>query len=337
MRGPSIADSAEGAAPPLVLDDLAPDDPWRQVRWALLAVFAVVFVWSVWVKGLPVARLAVLGWVAGAFVVGNVGRPLHRQQRMVTDLVLYAVMWLAYDYSRGMADSFDFPLQVEAPMLVDRVLFLGTDPTVWLQRQLYSAQHVRWYDVVGSVVYFTHFFLPVAASVFLWVRYRPEWLRYIRRFATVLFAGVATYVILPTAPPWMAASRELHYQILDPLARPTGRGWGELGLSTVSSVLIRGQEWSNATAAMPSLHAAFALFVVVFFWPFVQSRPLKALMALFPLAMTFSLVYFAEHYVIDALAGFAYVAVSFWAWGKWEQRSRNRACNTALDALGAQR
>lgn len=285
------------------------------------------------VNGLPVARLAVLGWVAAAFVLGNVGRPLHLQQRMVTDLVLYAVMWLSYDYSRGIADTFDFPLQVEAPRNLDRALFVGTDPVVWLQDRFYSPTEVRWYDVVGSLVYFTHFLVPVAASVFLWIRYRPEWVRYIRRFATVLFAGVATYVVLPTAPPWMAASTSHPYQILEPLARPTGRGWSELGLSTVNSVLLKGQQWANPTAAMPSLHAAFALFTVVFFWPFVHHRILKVAMAAFPVGMTLTLMYFAEHYLVDALAGFAYVGASFWFWGRWERRRRERHVDAALDAL----
>jgi membrane-associated phospholipid phosphatase len=321
--------------PTVTLDDLAPDDPWRRVRWTLLALLGLVFVWSTVANGLPVARLAVLGWVAAAFVIGNVGRPARLQQRMIADLALYATMWLSYDYSRGIADAFGFPLQVEAPRNIDRALFFGTDPVVWLQDRFYSPTEVSWYDVVGSIVYFTHFFVPVAASVVLWIRYRPEWIRYMRRFATVLFAGVATYVILPTAPPWMAASTSYPYQILEPVARPTGRGWSELGLSTVNSVLLKGQQWANPTAAMPSLHAAFALFTVAFFWPFVQRRALKAVLAAFPVAMTLTLMYFGEHYLVDALAGFAYVWASFWFWGRWERRRCERQVATALDALAA--
>ncbi len=312
-------------------DVSTPEDRWRQVRWLLLALLVLVFVWSTLVNGLPVARLAVLGWVAAAFVVGNLGRPWHLQRRMVADLVLYGTMWLSYDYSRGVADTLGFPLQVEAPRNIDRALFFGADPVVWLQDRFYSPTQVRWYDIVGSLVYFTHFVVPVAASVFLWIRHRPQWVRYMRRFATVLFAGVATYVVLPTVPPWMAASPKYPYQILEPLARPTGRGWSELGLTTVYDVLLRGQQWANPTAAMPSLHAAFALFTVVFFWPFVQRRALRVLMALFPVAMTLTLMYFAEHYLIDALAGFAYVGASFWFWGRWERRREERRGATALE------
>ena len=169
-------------------------------------------------------------------------------------------------------------------------------------------------------MYFTHFFVPVATSVYLWIRYRDEWVRYMRRFATVLFAGVLTYIIAPTVPPWMAASNQFHYQILEPLQRTTERGWSWLGLETVSSVLLRGQQWSNPTAALPSLHAAFALFVVIFFWKKFPREWMRWTALLFPLAMAVTLVYFGEHYVTDIFVGWAYVAGSFWFWNRWEDK-----------------
>jgi len=290
-----------------------------KARAVALVSYGAIFSWSFQANGLPVARLAVLGWVGGAFLVGNIGQPLAKQRQMVVDLVLYASMWLAYDYSRGVADSFGFPLQVEAPRNIDRAMFLGTDPNIWMQERFLETS-VRWYDVLGSLVYFTHFFVPVATSVYLWIRFRDRWLRYIRRFATVLFAGVLTYVVLPTAPPWMASSTKHPYQIMEPLSRPTGRGWNELGLETVSSVLLKGQQWANPTAAIPSLHAAFALFVVVFFWTRMPNSWWRGISLLFPFAMAVTLVYFAEHYVIDIVAGWLFVAGSFWFWGRWESR-----------------
>ncbi len=291
----------------------------KNVRIVALVVYGTIFVWSFQANGIPVARLAVLGWVGGAFLVGNIGKPFAKQRQMVVDLVFYATMWLSYDYSRGIADTFGFPLQVEAPRNIDRALFLGTDPNAWMQDHFLEAS-VRWYDVLGSLVYFTHFFVPVATSVYLWIRFRDEWLRYIRRFATVLFAGVLTYVVLPTAPPWMAASEKYPYRIMEPLSRPTGRGWSELGLETVNSVLLKGQQWANPTAAIPSLHAAFALFVVVFFWNRMPNRWWRGVSLLFPFAMGLTLVYFGEHYVTDIVAGWLYVGGSFWFWGRWEKR-----------------
>ena len=291
----------------------------RSIRFGLFLVYDLVFIWSFAYNGLPVARLAVLAWVSVAFIISAIGKPSQQQRQMIGDLTLYAGMWLSYDYSRGIADSVGFPLQVELPRNIDRFLFFGTDPNVWIQEQ-FLRPTIQWYDVMGSLVYFTHFIFPVAMSVYFWIRHRTEWVRYVRRFATVLFAGVATYVVLPTAPPWMASSTKFPYQIMEPLERTTGRGWNWLGLETVNSVILRGQQWANPTAAVPSLHAAFALFMVVFIWKRVESRWVQGLLALFPVAMGLCLVYFAEHYVIDVLMGWAYVGASFWLWGRWERR-----------------
>lgn len=294
-----------------------------RLRIVLFFLYGAVFVWSFANNGMPVARLAVLGWVAIAFIISSITKPTRQQLQMVRDLTLYAVMWLSYDYSRGVADSFGFPLQVEMPRNVDRFLFFGTDPNVWIQEQ-FRSEGTRWYDVLGSLVYFTHFLFPVAMSVYFWMRNREQWIRYIRRFSTVLFAGVVTYIVLPTAPPWMAASTKYPYRILEPLARTTGRGWNTLGLDTVNSVILRGQQWANPTAAIPSLHAAFALFMVVFIWPNVRRTWIRVALAAFPLMMGLSLVYFAEHYVIDIVAGWLYVAGAFWFWNRWEHK-RNRS------------
>ena len=291
----------------------------KYLRWGLLGTYCLAFIISFAQNGLPVARMPALGWVSTAFIIGNVGKPMRNQLQMIGDLTLYACMWLSYDFSRGIADSLGFPLQVELPRNIDKVLFLGNDPNTWMQQQLWN-RNIQWYDVFGSIIYFTHFFVPVATSVYLWIRYREQWIRYIRRFASVLFAGVLTYIVMPTVPPWMAASDQYPYQILEPLQRSTGRGWSWLGLDTVGNVLLRGQQQSNPTAALPSLHAAFALFVVVFFWQRITKPWVRYMSLLFPLSMAWSLVYFGEHYVTDILAGWAYVGASFWFWNRWEAK-----------------
>jgi membrane-associated phospholipid phosphatase len=194
---------------------------------------------------------------------------------------------------------------------------------------------VRWYDIVGSITYFTHFIVPVAAAVILWVVDRRQWVRYVRRFATVVLTACACFVMLPTVPPWMASSTsdQYDYRILPPLHRSTGRGWHELGLSAFTHAWETGRDWANPVAALPSLHAAYALFVVAFLLPTVRRRWVKAAMLIFPLMMAASLVYFGEHYVVDVLAGWALVGGSFLFWGWFEQRQRTRAADRAIAAL----
>jgi membrane-associated phospholipid phosphatase len=69
---------------------------------------------------------------------------------------------------------------------------------------------------------------------------------------------------------------------------------------------------------MPSLHTAFALFVVAFFLTTTRKRWWPLLLS-YPLAMTFTLVYSGEHWVIDVLVGWAYVGLTFVAVGLAER------------------
>jgi membrane-associated phospholipid phosphatase len=317
--------STEIHAPAAPAEAISPPrrDPWPIVRWILLGTYAICYMVYVWRVGLPIARIAVLISVGIPVLLAQVGRSPRIVLRTIGDLTFYIVMWLAYDRSRGWADELDFPLQVELPAYIDRFLFFGTDPNVWMQRRFYNAGDVRWYDVIGSLIYFTHFLFPVLAAVVLWISSRNQWVRYVRRFATVLFAGVATYIVMPTAPPWMASSKP--YNLFPELARPTGRGWQELHLKSVSKAFLKGADWSNPTAALPSLHAAFALFVPLFFFTWVVSWKWRSLMLLFPLAMGATLVYFGEHYVTDIVLGWLYVLASFAVWGWWERRRADRS------------
>jgi hypothetical protein len=290
----------------------------RHLRTAALIAYVIAFIWSGITNGIPTDRIAVLAWVLGGFVAGNLGRSRERQWLMLRDFSLFVAMWFAYDYSRGIADQLGMPIQVFAPRNVDRFFFFGTDPNVWMQSRFYEAASVRWYDVVGSMVYFTHFCVPMAAAVALWIRNRDQWVRYMRRLATVLFMGVATFIVFPAAPPWMAA-RDGHLSAK--LARPAVRGWSHLGLDTVSNVIERGREVVNPVAAVPSLHVAFSLLVILFFAPQLP-KYLKPLVVIFPVCMMVTLVYFGEHYIIDGVLGVAYVLIAFRFWNNYESPTK---------------
>lgn len=307
---------------------------WPHVRAALVAAYAITYVWWFFARGVIIDRISVLLSVALFLAVVNVGRPWRAWTRMSLDLGVFVAMWLAYDESRGAADRLGMPIQVESVRNIDRILFLGTDPTVWLQQQfLGEPGDVRWYDVVGSMVYYSHFIVPPVVIAVLWAVSREQWGRYMRRFATLLFVACAMFVLLPTAPPWMAAGGRnrlgLELDALPPLRRPTGAGWRHIGLDGFVKAWDHGRDWANEVAAMPSLHAAFALFVVVFFFPWVRSWWWRALMLLYPLSMALALTYFAEHYVADALAGWLVVGFVFWLWHRVEPRAQVAAQSSA--------
>lgn len=235
---------------------------------------------------------------------------------MLKDWSLFAFLLFAYDYSRGLADQLGRPVDFTVIRNIDRALFFGHDPNVWIQQHLNISPNLAWYEYPLAVTYMTHFILPIGVAVVLWMRNRTDWVRYMRRLGLLLGTGVVTYVIFPVAPPWMAA-RDGY---LAPVRRITARAWSDMGLSIVSKVFERGAAITNPVAAVPSLHAALALLVVVFFW---RRMPLwlRVVSPVLPAAMALCLVYFGEHYVTDILVGWLYVWLVVWAASSWERRN----------------
>ena len=285
------------------------------IRRALIAVYGLVFLWSAKQFGLPVDRIAVVLWLLGALVCGNFGKPMREQRAMVRDWAILVALLFAYEYSRGIADQLGTRVHMTAIRDIDRFLFFGNDPNVWVQNHFNISRKVSWYELPLAVVYMTHFVFPVAIAVVLWLSNRRQWDRYMRRFALLLGAGVATYILFPVAPPWMAA-RDGY---IGDIARITARGWRSMGLSTVSKVFDRGKEITNSVAALPSLHAAFSLLVVVFFFKWM-STPWRIISLILPVSMAFALVYFGEHYVTDILAGWLYVGAASYVATRYEHK-----------------
>lgn len=304
-----------------------PDRRWADRSWlarlraGLLVAYGIVYVWWFFTYGVIIDRISVGVSVVVFLLIAHIGKPWREWARLPLDLGLYALMWFLYDETRGAADRVGLPLQVDSVIIIDRVIFLGVDPTVWLQQQ-FATSTVRFYDVIASIAYFSHFIVPVIVVAVLWVANRRQWIRFMKRFATMLTIACVMFVLLPTAPPWMAAggSRRIPLDSLPELRRGASRGWTHLGFEGFVHTWISGRDWANPTAAMPSLHAAFSLFVVVFFFPAVQSWRWRVVMLMYPLIMGLSLVYLAEHYVIDVLAGWAVIGVSFLVWNRIERR-----------------
>jgi membrane-associated phospholipid phosphatase len=318
------------------LNVAVPEDPWFYVRLVGFAAFTIGYIaWFV-KKGLIIDRISV-GISVGIFIIiGHLGRPLRRWAWLVFDCLCYCVMWLCYEQSRGWADRAGFPLQVEAPRNIDRFMFFGTDPNVWMQRHFYNRDYVHWYDKVASATYFTHFIFPVIAIAVVWVTSHREWARFIKRFASLLMVSCAMFVLMPTVPPWMAAdTKRYDYRIIEPLVRHTSRGFSEMGLKGFVNQWQSALDWGNAVAAMPSLHSAFALFVPAFFLPKIKPIWLKAVVLVFPLMMLTSLVYFGEHWVIDGIVGWILVGLSFLFWGWFERRQLRVRADRARAFLAA--
>ncbi len=287
---------------------------WPQVRRGALALYFVSLIaWSVH-YGVPVQRELVIAWVCGALACNSIGRHPREILQIVVDWLPIVIVLCAYDLTRGAADSLGIGVHVHPMIDFDRFLFFGETPTEWLQARLYEPGVVNWWDVAFTLVYTSYFIVPFALAGILWIRDRLGFLRFAKRLVSLALAGVATYIVFPAAPPWMAAEMGL----LEDVHRTTSEGWGVLGVGT-AGLFSKGQTSANMVAAVPSLHSAFTALVAMFLWGRVRPR-LRPLLALYPLAMGFTLMATGEHYFFDVLLGWLYAGAVMVGWAWWERR-----------------
>lgn len=306
------------------------------LRVAGVVVFLVGLAGYMELRGLPRQgyQVVIILWVAT--VAWDVRRPMREHLAFLRDWWPPFAVLLVYLYSRGVSDDLGiFEVSFTWPIEADRWLFGGTLPTEYLQQHLCAVPcrqslPPRWYDVVLTTVYYSHFFAALAIGALLWKRNRDEWIYYMRRYLAIISLSVVCYILYPMAPPWMAA-RDGY--LTDDVSRITGRGWFDLTASARSTTPATGVESEtaqqqvanigNQVAAMPSLHSALAIFIA--WWVLTRFRsPWRWTVLLYPASMLFSLVYYAEHYVVDEIAGGLLVAVVMVGWAWWDRRRAAR-------------
>jgi membrane-associated phospholipid phosphatase len=291
----------------------------RTPRSIALTVWAVAFAAFCLTQGLPLDRGTQTFWILLALFAVNLGRPWRAQLRILLDWLPFVGFLYLYDYTRGLADRLGRPIQVNLPIDFDRWLFHGTVPTVWLQQHFFDPSRVHWYDIVVSLVYFSHFFVVWIVAAVLYARSRAEWARWARRLLLLSYAGLVTFMLFPSAPPWYAAQ----VGAIPDVQRIAQRGWDALDLRIAGDIISRAQGGVNDFAAVPSLHAAFTAMLTVFVWTRLH-RVGRTLMVIYTLAMALSVVYAGEHYVFDVLVGYAYVAAVVVLANWWVKRRERR-------------
>jgi hypothetical protein len=295
-----------------------------RTRLVSMTAFAVVAgTW--WLRvGIPADPFSTFAWLWFAAIAWRWGAPLRRHLDFARDWWPALATLLFYTYTRGFADSLGIAPHERMPIVVDRWIGFGELPTQRLQHWLCASSCAdmdagRWYDTLFTATYATHFVCGLILAVVLWLRNRDLWVRWMRRYLALNLAGLTIYVLYPMVPPWMASDNGAFTPAIE---RMTGRGGSGPGLQLAQIVM---GPIGNSVAAMPSLHAGTACLVAFFGISTLRSR-LRWLLLLYPVVMTTALVYFGEHYVVDALAGAAVAALVMVGSRLWEQwRARTRA------------
>ncbi len=277
-------------------------DRRRQLRIAAPIAWGAATLLLVAVLGIPTRHDLVFLWLG----VGMAAFSLE-VSRIVRDWLPLVGVIFVYDLLRGVADGLLFPAHETPQIRLEAALFGKPVPTVWLQEHFWhGAGHLHWWDYGAWFLHLTHFFATFVAAAAIWVFAREHFSRYATMICVLALSGFATYVAYPAAPPWMAAQ----HGNLGESNRMIAGVWDQLPVTSAGAVFEHGKAYANQVAAMPSLHAAFALLLALYLWRLVP-RYTRPLLAVYPPLMTLALVYSGEHYLVDCIAGWVYAVVTF--------------------------
>jgi membrane-associated phospholipid phosphatase len=286
----------------------------RVLTAAGLAAFAAATVALVWTQGLIISRDWLFGWMLLGLLAVSLSDPLRWARAVVVDWLPLMVVLLCYDLSLPVREWLGIAPHVWPQLDADRVVF-GELPTISLQRSLYDVKVAHWYDYVTFVVYLSHFFVTLLVLGLLWKLSYERFRHYRVLVVALATAGFVTYVLFPAVPPWLAAS----YGYIGPVHRTIAGMWGAVGIAPAQALFENHGEFYNQEAALPSLHAAYPMLLLLFFWGVGVSRWARVGLLAYVLAMAFTLVYSGEHYVSDILIGWLYAAAVF-AGVSWARR-----------------
>ena len=276
-------------------------------RWVTgvgVGVFAAATVVLVRTQGLILSRDWLFGWLLLGLLAVSLSDPARWARGVVVDWLPLMVVLVGYDLSLPVRQWLGIDPHVAPQLDADRALF-GRVPTLALQDWLYHPGRPHWWDYVGFAVYLSHFFVTLVVLALLWRVSYPRFRRYRALVVGLATAGFATYVLFPAVPPWLAATEGY----LPAVHRTIAGMWGTVGITPAKALFENHNQFYNQEAALPSLHAAYPMLLLLFFWS--AGRWARAGLIAYTLAMAFTLVYSGEHYVTDILIGWLYAAAVY--------------------------
>ena len=141
-----------------------------------------------------------------------------------------------------------------------------------------------------------HFLITTIFFCWLYRRSRPAFARFRNGFLAATAIAILIHWQFPTAPPRLAG-----IGLVDTL-----RKFSNINIGSPAS-----SPFSDPVAAVPSLHAGWALGVGIGLVLYARPLVWKVIGALYPFAVVLTIVVTGNHFVFDAIAGMAVLGLGF--------------------------
>ncbi|HSE97910.1 MAG TPA: phosphatase PAP2 family protein, partial [Blastocatellia bacterium] len=201
--------------------------------------------------------------------------------------------WLVYDRLRLVQPLLLDRVAVAWPYRLEQVAFgwltAGEVPAHFTRSWLASHSGTLYGDsfsLAAQFIYLSHLFLLPLILLYFWVRGfksdddRRAFTRYMRGFAVLHGLAILIYMLLPVAPPWWVS--------LYGTIRPTPELVSATQMTAaMDGVIVQGliRSASNWFAAVPSLHGAYPVLMLLFASENMMSRRMFGLLLAYAAGM----------------------------------------------------
>jgi hypothetical protein len=217
------------------------------------------------------------------------------------------VLWLyfVYDMINNLSNVKPDQAIARAESVLRLEQRLHLDCELWLNQ--WVVRHHTIATMLGNFYNLAHIWVTLALIVFLWFKRRSSYADL--RNALVLFnvIGFVVFWTYPVAPPRMLGG---YVDVVE-----TTRTLGSFHSGALANA-------ANQLAAMPSLHIAWALWVVVAILRTLQGNAWRLVAAAHLVLTVVAVLGTGNHFVLDLLAGAVTAVVGFALAALWAERGR---------------
>lgn len=224
---------------------------------------------------------------------------LRRLYAGFVELCLLLGMYAAYSVSRLAADGSPGPAARRAQELLVLERPFGLDVEHLLNDWFVAVPSV---GIAGSYFYASaHYLVTAAVLVWLWRRGPAVYVPARRALVAATLAALVLYLLLPTAPPRFVEG------YTDVLQLYSAHGWWGGDASAPRGL----GGYTNELAALPSMHAGWALWVTWVVRREVRRPWVRALAWTHAVVTTIVIIGTGNHWVLDAVAGWIVIGAAF--------------------------
>lgn len=239
-------------------------------------------------------------------------------RRAGVEIALIAILYIAYCITRTFASTAFAPARGRALDILTFEKAWRIDIESWLNDVFLRND---WLAVGSSYWYATtHYLVTLLVLIWIFRRSSVEYLTARRALVFASLAGLTFYLLMPTAPPRLVGGYH------DILSLNSGIGWWSQNGSAPKGM----GDITNELAAFPSLHAGWSLWVAIVLIRAGAPRIVRALGLAYAAVMAFVIVGTGNHWVLDAVVGWAVVAVAYGVMIAWERRGPADAVDEPL-------